>query len=84
MGVAGVELPLDLLADVVGELEVGLANVASDDPVAPRLDLLDAWADSKGVFGGDEPNTISEKRHEILLRGFPPLSTLSLKLLHRV
>ena len=89
MGVARVELAFDLIADVSGKLEVGLADVAADHAVAFRLDLPDARADGEGVFGVDEPNTISEKRHEIPLRGFPPMSaerisTLLLKLLGRV
>jgi hypothetical protein len=70
MGVAEIELSLDLFADVVGKLEIGFTDIAADDPMPSRLDLLNGGPNLESILGVDEPDAFGEKHHEILLRGF--------------
>jgi hypothetical protein len=55
-----VELELDLLADVLRQREVGLAEVAADDALSGRFDVADERADLERVLGIDAADPVGE------------------------
>ena len=56
-----IDLPLHLVGNMLGEREIGFAEIAFDDLEAAGFELADLGADPEGVLAADEPGAPGEK-----------------------